>query len=183
MLKLKLLALYSGLVLSWPIDGRSRPQHVAKYHPIVIIASCLMYIVYWRCIIYYTDLIIHNGMVSLKNIIKAFCVLWMINSIFERKSCVSLPWQRRCVQCVFSVCWRGGQTRWLVIVNQRNGYRRADDMFLQVAGLFLVRMRFPQEQLAYGDSLLKYVTLISFRSPYSELWFSSVVFFNATSAS
>jgi len=26
-----------------------------------------MYVVYWRCIIYYTDLIIHNGMDSLQN--------------------------------------------------------------------------------------------------------------------
>ena len=54
------------IVLSWPEDGRSRPKHVAKYHLIVIIASCLMYVVYWLCIIYYTDLIIHNGMASLK---------------------------------------------------------------------------------------------------------------------
>ena len=45
--------------------GRDRPKHVAKYHLIVIIASCLMYVVYWRCMIYYTDLIIHNGVVSL----------------------------------------------------------------------------------------------------------------------
>jgi len=28
--------------------------------------SCLMYVVYWRCIIYYTDLIIHDGVASLK---------------------------------------------------------------------------------------------------------------------
>jgi len=28
--------------------------------------SCLMYDVYWRCIIYYTDLIIHNRVTSLK---------------------------------------------------------------------------------------------------------------------
>jgi len=25
-----------------------------------------MYVVYWRCVIYYTDLVIHNGMASLK---------------------------------------------------------------------------------------------------------------------
>jgi len=50
------------VLLSWPEDGRSRPQHVAKYHLIVIIASCLMYVVYWRCLMYYTDLIIRNGM-------------------------------------------------------------------------------------------------------------------------
>ena len=34
------------VVLSWPEDGRSRPKHVAKYNLIVIIASCLMYVVY-----------------------------------------------------------------------------------------------------------------------------------------
>ena len=34
------------VVLSWPEGGRSRPKHVAKYHLIVIIASCLMYVVY-----------------------------------------------------------------------------------------------------------------------------------------
>jgi len=45
-----------------PKDSRSRPKHVAKYRLNVIIASCLMYVVYWRCIMYYTDLIIHNGM-------------------------------------------------------------------------------------------------------------------------
>ena len=28
----------------------------AKYHLIVITASCLMCVVYWRCVIYYTDL-------------------------------------------------------------------------------------------------------------------------------
>jgi len=33
-------------VLSWPEDGRSRQKHVAKYHLIVIIASCFMYVVY-----------------------------------------------------------------------------------------------------------------------------------------
>ena len=54
------------VVFSWPEDCRSRPKHVAKYHLIVIIASCLMYVVYWRCIIYYTNLIIHNGMASPK---------------------------------------------------------------------------------------------------------------------
>ena len=48
--------LYLNIVLSWPEDGRSRPKHVAKYHLIVIIASCLTYVVYWRCIIYYTKL-------------------------------------------------------------------------------------------------------------------------------
>jgi len=34
------------VVLSWPEDGRSRPKHVAKYNLTVIIASCLMYVVY-----------------------------------------------------------------------------------------------------------------------------------------
>ena len=34
------------VVLSWPEDGRSRPKHVTKYYLIVIIASCLMYVVY-----------------------------------------------------------------------------------------------------------------------------------------
>ena len=34
------------VVLSWPEDGRSRPKHVVKYHLIVIIASCLIYVVY-----------------------------------------------------------------------------------------------------------------------------------------
>ena len=29
-----------------PEDGLSRPKHVAKYHLIVIIASCLIYVVY-----------------------------------------------------------------------------------------------------------------------------------------
>ena len=72
LIKLNLHALYSGLVLSWPEDGRSLPNHVAKYHLIVIIASCLMYVVYWRYIIYYADLIIHKGMASLRNIIKVF---------------------------------------------------------------------------------------------------------------
>ena len=42
------------VVLSWPEDGRSRPKHVAKYNLIVIIAFCFMYVVYLRCIIYYT---------------------------------------------------------------------------------------------------------------------------------
>ena len=53
------------VVRSWPEDGRSRPKHVAKYNLIVIIASCLMCVVYWRCVIYYTDLITHNGMAPL----------------------------------------------------------------------------------------------------------------------
>jgi len=61
------------VVLSLPEDGRSRPKHVAKYYLIVIIASCLMYVVYWRRIIYYADLIIHNGMASQK---KKSCRLW-----------------------------------------------------------------------------------------------------------
>jgi len=54
------------VVLSWPEDGWSRLKHVAKYYLIVIIASSLMYVVYWRYIIYYTNLIIHNGMASMK---------------------------------------------------------------------------------------------------------------------
>ena len=65
------------VVLSWPEDGRSRSKHVAKYYLIVIIASCLMYVVYWRCIIYYTNLIIHNGMASLK-----FCVFVYLFYLF-----------------------------------------------------------------------------------------------------
>jgi hypothetical protein len=44
------------VVLSWPEDGRSWPKHVAKYNLTVIIASCLMYVVYWRCIIHYTNI-------------------------------------------------------------------------------------------------------------------------------
>jgi len=46
------------VVLRWPEDDRSWSKHVAKYHLILIIASCLIYVVYWRCIIYkhYTDL-------------------------------------------------------------------------------------------------------------------------------
>ena len=43
------------VVLSWPEDGRSRPKHVAKYHLTVIITTCLMYVAYWRCKIYYTE--------------------------------------------------------------------------------------------------------------------------------
>ena len=50
-----LFLLYLNTVLSWPEDGRSRPKHVAKYNLIVIIASCLMYVVYWRYKIYYTQ--------------------------------------------------------------------------------------------------------------------------------
>jgi len=46
--------LYLHWVLSWPEGGRSRPKYAAKYYLIVIIASCLIYVVYWRCIIYYT---------------------------------------------------------------------------------------------------------------------------------
>jgi len=42
------------IVLSWPEDGRSRSKHVAKCNLIVIIASCLMCVLYWWCIIYYT---------------------------------------------------------------------------------------------------------------------------------
>ena len=53
--------LYIDVVLSWPEDGRSRPKHVAKYNLIVIIASCSMCVVYWRCIMYYTDLIYTTG--------------------------------------------------------------------------------------------------------------------------
>jgi len=53
------------VVLSWPEDGRSRPKHVVKYNVIVINVSCSMYVVYWRCIIYYKNLIRHNGMASL----------------------------------------------------------------------------------------------------------------------
>ena len=50
------------VVLSWPEDGRLRPKHVAKISPnFVITASCLMYVVYWRCIIYYTNLIYTTG--------------------------------------------------------------------------------------------------------------------------
>jgi len=30
------------VLVSWPEDGRSLPKYVAKYHLIVIIASCLM---------------------------------------------------------------------------------------------------------------------------------------------
>ena len=61
-----LFLLYLNIVvLSWPEDGRSRPKHVAKHYLIVITASCLMYVVYWRYIIYYTNLIIHNQMASL----------------------------------------------------------------------------------------------------------------------
>jgi len=30
-----------NVVLSWPEDGRSRPNHVAKYNPTLITASCL----------------------------------------------------------------------------------------------------------------------------------------------
>jgi len=36
------------VVLRWPEDGPSRPKHVAKYHLIVIILSCLMCVVYWH---------------------------------------------------------------------------------------------------------------------------------------
>ena len=54
------------VVLSWPEDGRLRPKHVAKYHLIVIIASCLdvgcVLTVYNT--LYKFD--IHNGMASLK---------------------------------------------------------------------------------------------------------------------
>ena len=59
---LVIFLLYLNIILSWSEDVRSRPKHVAKCHLILIIASCLMYVVYWRCIIYYTNLIIHNGM-------------------------------------------------------------------------------------------------------------------------
>ena len=34
------------VVLNWPEDDLSRPKHVAKYHLIVTIASCLMCVVY-----------------------------------------------------------------------------------------------------------------------------------------
>ena len=34
------------VVLSWSEGGRSRPKHVARYYQIVIIASCLMYVVF-----------------------------------------------------------------------------------------------------------------------------------------
>ena len=35
-----LFLLCLNIVLNWPEDGRLRPKHVAKYNPIVIIASC-----------------------------------------------------------------------------------------------------------------------------------------------
>jgi len=80
------------VVLSWPEDGRSRPKYVAKYYLIVIIASCLMYVVYWRCIIYYTNLIIHNGMASLsqKKVglykwIQGQCTEWIILTMCRGK--------------------------------------------------------------------------------------------------
>ena len=50
------------VVHSWPVTAETCSQ----YHLIVIFAFCLMYVVYWRCIKYYMDLIIHNGMASLK---------------------------------------------------------------------------------------------------------------------
>jgi len=62
-----------------PEDGWSRAKHVAKYHLIVIIASCLMYVLYWQCIIFYTDLMIHNGMVCLKNISRFQLFLFSLN--------------------------------------------------------------------------------------------------------
>jgi len=48
-----LFLLYLNIVLSWPEDGRLPPKHVAKYNLIVIIV--LMYIVYWRYMIYYAQ--------------------------------------------------------------------------------------------------------------------------------
>jgi hypothetical protein len=59
--------LYLNIVLSWPEDGRLRPKHVARYNVIVIIASCLMYVVYWRCIIHYTNNTQRDGL-SLKKV-------------------------------------------------------------------------------------------------------------------
>jgi len=53
-------------VLSWPEDGRLRPKHVDKYNPVVIIASYLMYIVYWRCVIYYTEYRVAHCLVWIK---------------------------------------------------------------------------------------------------------------------
>ena len=48
----------------------NQPQFDSLYNILCTIntqhTSCLMYVVYWRCIIYYTGLIIHNGMASLK---------------------------------------------------------------------------------------------------------------------
>ena len=42
------------VVLSLSEDGHLQPKHVAKYNLIVIIASCLMYVVYWQYVTYYT---------------------------------------------------------------------------------------------------------------------------------
>jgi len=62
-----LFLLYLNIVLSWPEDGRLRLKHVARYHLIVIIASCLdaCCLLMVHNILYKFD--IHNGMASLKN--------------------------------------------------------------------------------------------------------------------
>jgi len=43
-------------VLECPEYGRLRPKHIAKYNLILIIISWLIYFVYWRCILYYTEM-------------------------------------------------------------------------------------------------------------------------------
>ena len=48
--------------------GRLRPKHVAENHLIVIIASCLIYVVYWRCIIFYRN--ISFEILSSRNFVK-----------------------------------------------------------------------------------------------------------------
>ena len=53
-----LFLLYFNIVLNWPEDGRLRPKHVAKYNPIVIIASCLDVCCVVTVVIYYTKKLI-----------------------------------------------------------------------------------------------------------------------------
>jgi len=67
-IKFNVIPLYLNVVLSLPEDGRSRPKHVAKYNLIVIIVSCLMYVVYWRCIMYSTDLMLLAGLCSINGV-------------------------------------------------------------------------------------------------------------------
>jgi len=65
-----LFLLFLNIVLSWPEDGRLRPEHVAKYNLILIIASCtdVRCVLTIHNILYKSDK--HNGMASRK---KRYC--------------------------------------------------------------------------------------------------------------
>jgi len=127
--------LYLNIVLSWPEDGRSLPKHVAKYNLIVIIASCLMYIVYWRCVIYYTDRLSRLKHVAKYDLIViiASCLMYVVYW-----QCVIYYTNLTSIQQVIHYCIHGFSTKerhsenetvWreTVFAEQRSHYAMSQD--------------------------------------------------------